>query len=101
MLAGLVNGVAGLYFALVAHVAWGPALLIAAGSILGAQLGARYGRRLLPAGAADADRASSARPRSCACWPDKGNWREFSLAVLFGACRSSESRGQSSKEVTK
>ncbi len=48
VLAGLVNAVAGLYFALVAHIAWGPALLIAAGSILGAQLGARYGRRLPP-----------------------------------------------------
>jgi uncharacterized membrane protein YfcA len=50
ILAGLVNGVAGLYFAFAAHVAWAPAALIAAGSIVGAQLGARYGRRL-PEGA--------------------------------------------------
>jgi uncharacterized membrane protein YfcA len=48
VLAGLANGVAGLYFALFAHVAWAPALLIAAGSIVGGQLGARYGRRLSP-----------------------------------------------------
>jgi uncharacterized membrane protein YfcA len=48
VLAGLVNGVAGLYFALVAHVDWGPAAIIAGTSILGAQLGARYGRRLPP-----------------------------------------------------
>jgi uncharacterized membrane protein YfcA len=48
VLAGLVNGVAGLYFALVAHVDWGPVAIIAGTSILGAQLGARYGRRLHP-----------------------------------------------------
>jgi uncharacterized protein len=46
VLAGLVNGVAGVYFALAAHVDWGPAAIIAATSIVGAQLGARYGRRL-------------------------------------------------------
>jgi uncharacterized protein len=50
VLAGLVNGVAGLIFIFAAHVAWAPAAIIAAGSIAGAQLGARYGRRL-PAGA--------------------------------------------------
>jgi uncharacterized protein len=48
VLAALVNGVAGLYFALVAHVAWGPALIIAGTSIVGGQIGARYGRRLSP-----------------------------------------------------
>ncbi|MEA2255599.1 MAG: uncharacterized protein QOG35_1644 [Solirubrobacteraceae bacterium] len=48
VLAGLVNFVAGVIFVLVAHVAWTPALLIAAGSIVGGQLGARYGRRLPP-----------------------------------------------------
>jgi uncharacterized membrane protein YfcA len=48
VLAGLTNGVAGLYFVFAAHVDWGPAAIIAAGSILGAQLGARYGRRLPP-----------------------------------------------------
>jgi uncharacterized protein len=50
VLAGLTNGVAGLYFAFAAHVDWGPAAIIAVGSICGAQLGARYGRRLPPAG---------------------------------------------------
>jgi uncharacterized protein len=50
VLAGLVNGVAGLYFIFAAHVDWGPAAIIAVASILGAQLGARYGRRLPPAG---------------------------------------------------
>ncbi len=49
MLAGLVNGVAGVYFVFAApHIAWGAAALIAGGSILGGQLGARYGRRLSP-----------------------------------------------------
>jgi uncharacterized protein len=48
VLAGLVNGVAGIYFIFVAHVDWGPAAIIAVTSIVGAQLGARYGRRLPP-----------------------------------------------------
>jgi uncharacterized membrane protein YfcA len=48
VLAGLVNGVAGVYFVFAAHVEWGPAAIIAVSSILGAQLGARYGRRLPP-----------------------------------------------------
>jgi uncharacterized membrane protein YfcA len=46
VLAGLANLVAGILFIAVAHVAWGAALLIAAGSTAGAQVGARYGRRL-------------------------------------------------------
>ena len=46
VLAGIANGIAALYFIAVADVAWGAALLIAVGSIAGAQLGARYGRRL-------------------------------------------------------
>ena len=48
VLAGLVNGVAGVYFVLAAHVAWAPAAIIAASAIIGAQFGARYGRRLRP-----------------------------------------------------
>jgi uncharacterized membrane protein YfcA len=48
VLAGLVNGVAGLYFVFAAHVDWGPAAIIACTAIVGAQLGARYGRRLPP-----------------------------------------------------
>ncbi len=48
VLAGLTNGVAGVYFAFAAHVDWGPAAIIAGTSIAGAQLGARYGRRLPP-----------------------------------------------------
>ncbi len=46
VLAGLVNGVAGVFFIVFAHVEWGPAAIIALSSILGAQVGARYGRRL-------------------------------------------------------
>jgi uncharacterized membrane protein YfcA len=49
VLAGLVNGVAALLFIAVAHVAWRPALLIAAGSAVGGQIGAKIGRRLPPA----------------------------------------------------
>lgn len=48
VLAGAVNLVAGVAFVLFAHVAWGAALLIAAGSVLGGILGARQGRRLSP-----------------------------------------------------
>lgn len=48
VLAGAVNGVAAVVFIAVADVAWGPAAVIAAGSIVGAQLAARYGRRLSP-----------------------------------------------------
>jgi uncharacterized membrane protein YfcA len=46
VLAGLVNGVAGVFFIVAAHVEWGPAAIIAVSSIIGAQIGARYGRRL-------------------------------------------------------
>jgi uncharacterized membrane protein YfcA len=46
VLAGLANGVAAIYFIFAADVSWGASLLIAGGSIVGAQLGARYGRRL-------------------------------------------------------
>ena len=46
VLAGLVNTVAGVIFAVVADVAWWPAALIAVGSVAGGWLGARYGRRL-------------------------------------------------------
>jgi uncharacterized protein len=48
VLAGLVNLVAGIVFVFAAHVAWGAAGLIAAGSILGGVVGARQGRRLPP-----------------------------------------------------
>lgn len=47
-LAMSVNLVAGVIFVFAAHVAWTPTLLIAAGSVLGGQLGARAGRRLEP-----------------------------------------------------
>jgi uncharacterized membrane protein YfcA len=46
VLAGLANAVAAVLFILVADVAWAAALLIAAGSVAGAQVGAHYGRRL-------------------------------------------------------
>lgn len=49
VLAGLVNLVAALIFIAVAHVAWGPAAILAAGSTIGGQVGARYGRMLPPA----------------------------------------------------
>jgi uncharacterized membrane protein YfcA len=49
VLAGLVNLVAALVFIAVAEVAWTPVVLIAGGSVIGGQLGARFGRRLPPA----------------------------------------------------
>jgi uncharacterized protein len=50
VLAGLVNGLAAVVFVIATHVDWGVAGLIAAGSIIGGQLGARIGRRLPPWG---------------------------------------------------
>jgi hypothetical protein len=49
VLAGLANLLAGLIFAVVAHVSWPAVGLIAAGSVIGGTLGGRYGRRLPPA----------------------------------------------------
>jgi len=46
VMVGIANGVAALLFVIVAHVAWDAAALVAVGSIAGAQLGARYGRRI-------------------------------------------------------
>ncbi|HEX6021203.1 MAG TPA: sulfite exporter TauE/SafE family protein [Solirubrobacter sp.] len=46
VLAGVANGVAAVLFIAVADVAWEAAGLIAAGSIVGAQVGARYGRMI-------------------------------------------------------
>ena len=46
LLIGTANGVAAILFVIFAHVAWDAAALIAVGSIVGAQLGSRYGRRL-------------------------------------------------------
>jgi uncharacterized membrane protein YfcA len=48
MLALLVNLVSGVLFIFIADVSWLPVVLIAAGSIVGGQIGARYGRRLSP-----------------------------------------------------
>jgi uncharacterized membrane protein YfcA len=48
VLTGLVNLVSGIVFVFAAHIAWAPAGLIAAGSLLGGTLGARAGRRLSP-----------------------------------------------------
>jgi uncharacterized protein len=50
VLAGLVNGLAAVVFILATHIDWGVAGLIAAGSIIGGQVGARVGRRLPPWG---------------------------------------------------
>ncbi len=46
VLAGLVNAVAALVFIAISEVSWSAAGLIAAGSIIGGQLGATIGRRL-------------------------------------------------------
>jgi uncharacterized protein len=46
VLAATANGVAAILFVFVADVRWGPAALIAVGSTAGAQVAARYGRRI-------------------------------------------------------
>jgi len=48
VLAGLVNGIAAVVFIFATHIDWGVAGLIAAGSIIGGQVGARIGKRLPP-----------------------------------------------------
>jgi uncharacterized protein len=48
VLAAAVNGIAAILFIAVTPIAWGPAVLIAIGSIVGGQLGAHVGRRLSP-----------------------------------------------------
>jgi uncharacterized membrane protein YfcA len=50
VLAGVVNGVAAIVFIAATHIDWGAAGLIAAGSIIGGQVGARIGRKLSPWG---------------------------------------------------
>ncbi len=49
VMAGLVNLVAGLIFLVIADVAWDAVALIAAGSLVGGTIGARWSRRLPPA----------------------------------------------------
>ena len=46
LLAALVNGVAAVLFIVAAHVAWGAAVVLAAGAVVGGQLGASIGRRI-------------------------------------------------------
>ncbi|MBS1845642.1 MAG: sulfite exporter TauE/SafE family protein [Actinobacteria bacterium] len=46
VMVGVANGIAAILFVIVAHVAWEAAALVAVGSIVGAQVGARYGRRV-------------------------------------------------------
>ncbi|MBN9624368.1 MAG: sulfite exporter TauE/SafE family protein [Actinobacteria bacterium] len=46
VMVGVANGVAAILFVIVAHVAWDAAALVAVGSVTGAQVGARYGRRI-------------------------------------------------------
>jgi uncharacterized protein len=48
VLAAVVNSIAALFFAFAADIDWTAALLIAAGSTVGGQIGARTGRRLSP-----------------------------------------------------
>jgi uncharacterized membrane protein YfcA len=48
VLAGLVNGVAAVIFMIFAPVAWLPVVILAVGSTLGGQVGAKVGRRLPP-----------------------------------------------------
>jgi uncharacterized protein len=49
VLVTIVNGAAAAVFLAFAHVSWGAAALVAAGSAVGGLLGARFGRRLHPA----------------------------------------------------
>jgi uncharacterized protein len=48
LMAAMVNGIAALVFIAVSHVSWTAVALIAVGSVIGGQLGARVGRKLPP-----------------------------------------------------
>jgi uncharacterized protein len=48
VLAALVNGIAAVVFIAVSHVSWTVVGLIAVGSVIGGQVGARFGRKLPP-----------------------------------------------------
>lgn len=48
VLAAMVNGIAAVFFLFVAEFDWTAVLLIAVGSTIGGQLGAKVGRRLPP-----------------------------------------------------
>jgi uncharacterized protein len=48
VLAALVNGIAAVFFVIVAHMNWTAVALVAAGATLGGLIGARVGRRLPP-----------------------------------------------------
>jgi uncharacterized protein len=49
VLAAIVNGIAALFFIVVAHMDWTAVALIAAGATIGGMIGAKVGRRLPPA----------------------------------------------------
>lgn len=49
VLAAIVNGVAAVFFIIVAHMDWAAVGLIAGGAVIGGLIGARVGRRLPPA----------------------------------------------------
>ncbi len=48
VIAALVNGIAAVFFLFVAEFDWTAVLLIAVGSTIGGQIGAKVGRRLSP-----------------------------------------------------
>jgi uncharacterized membrane protein YfcA len=48
VLALLINGIAAVLFIVATHIAWAAAGLLAAGSVIGGQIGATVGRRLSP-----------------------------------------------------
>jgi hypothetical protein len=48
VLTAIVNGTAAVIFALTTAVAWDVALLLAIGSVIGGQMGAKVGRRIPP-----------------------------------------------------
>ena len=77
-LALTVNAVAGVFFVATTHVSWSVAGLIAAGSVIGGQVGGRYGRRLpAPACAGPSWWSGSGSPSD---WPwhgteaGRGSW---------------------------
>jgi uncharacterized membrane protein YfcA len=46
VMVAIANGIAGLIFILFAHVAWDAFAVVAVGAVIGAALGAKYGRRI-------------------------------------------------------
>ena len=86
-LAGLVYGVAGVYFVSTVHVEWAPSAVIAVTSMLGASLGARYGQRLKPSTSVRSSSSSASLQSSPSSTADAPRYLATSCLSAFAPGR--------------